>query len=437
MRIEGWLAVDGKNNNNIQEAKAKKDSSFFDIIAKVFTCGGGECLLILGSVTILSKILKLSYGREGWNVELGSSLGKISKFPQLGYLFENFLIVVIENLLGMVVKKYGLELVDLMTIIILTSYAVKVLQECCFSADTAGTPSRNSRKHNYSASSTPSTASGGIQGIDELSFEDIRKATGNFSDSNIIGEGGFGSVYKGKLRNGSVIAIKRAKKDNYDQGTPLEFKNEILTLSQIEHLNLVRFYGYIEHGGERIILLEYVTNGTLREHLDGKCGNGLEIGERLDIMIDVAHAITYLHTYTGHLEPTIEFQYLACLGSLERISELLPLVVIAFSALHRLKQGEVVLAMDPKLRRNPASLMVVEKVLRLARQCLAPTRQLRPSMKKCAEILWRIRKDFHEHNDVTAVANHSVQVPQMDGRKNHRREFFGIEDSSKERFQSA
>lgn len=92
--------------------------------------------------------------------------------------------------------------------------------------------------------------------------------------------------------------------------------------------------------------------------------------------------------------------------------------------------------MDPKLRRNPTSLMVVEKVLRLARQCVAPSRQARPSMKRCAEILWRIRKDFHEHNEVMAAANHSVQVPPIDARKN-RREFFGIEDSSNQRFQSA
>lgn len=427
-----------QKNNNIQEAKAKKDSSFFDIIAKVFTCGGGQN-----------------------NKDNDDDLYDDHAIPTTPGTPANF--------------QY-----------------------------TARTPSRNSRKHNYSASSTPSRASGGIQGIDELSFEDIRKATGNFSDSNIIGEGGFGSVYKGTLRNGSVIAIKRAKKDNYDQGTPLEFKNEILTLSQIEHLNLVRFYGYIEHGGERIILLEYVTNGTLREHLDGKCGNGLEIGERLDIMIDVAHAITYLHTYTdqpiihrdikssnilitdklrakvadfgfarinvgdpdathistqvkgtaGYLDPEYLSTYQLTDRSdvysfgvvlVELVTGRLPIELNKATnekitktwALHRLKQGEVVLAMDPKLRRNPASLMVVEKVLRLARQCLAPTRQLRPSMKKCAEILWRIRKDFHEHNDVTAVANHSVQVPQMDGRKNHRREFFGIEDSSKEKFQSA
>lgn len=50
----------------------------------------------------------------------------------------------------------------------------------------------------------------------------------------------------------------------------LEFRNEILTLSMIEHLNLVRLYGYLEHGDERIIVVEYVGNGTLREHLDGK-----------------------------------------------------------------------------------------------------------------------------------------------------------------------
>ncbi|KAI7729692.1 hypothetical protein M8C21_000980, partial [Ambrosia artemisiifolia] len=236
----------------------------------------------------------------------------------------------------------------------------------------------------HSVSTTSSKASEATQGTDELSFQDICKATGNFSAANIIGEGGFGVVYKGTLKNGTVVAVKRAKKTNYDIGTPMEFKNEILTLSKIEHLNLVRYYGYIEHGDERIILVEYVSNGNLREHLDGKRGNGLEIGERLDIMID---------------------------------------------ALQRLKGGEVVLAMDPKLRRNPASMMVIEKVLRLARQCVAPTKQYRPSMKKCAEILWKIRKDYHEHNDVMAAANHSVQVPEIDARKN-RREFFGIEDDS-------
>jgi serine/threonine protein kinase len=53
----------------------------------------------------------------------------------------------------------------------------------------------------------------------------------------------------------------------------LDFRNEILTLAMIEHLNLVRLYGYLEQGEEQIILVEYVSNGTLREHLDGKSSN--------------------------------------------------------------------------------------------------------------------------------------------------------------------
>ncbi|KAI3806453.1 hypothetical protein L1987_22358 [Smallanthus sonchifolius] len=338
---------------------------------------------------------------------------------------------------------------------------------------------------NYSVSSVSSKASDGLQSTDdELSFQDICKATGNFSAANIIGEGGFGTVFKGTLKNGSTIAIKRAKKENYGKGIPVEFKNEILTLSKIEHLNLVRYYGFIEHGDERIILVEHVSNGNLREHLDGKRGNGLEIGERLDIMIDVAHAVAYLHTYTdqpiihrdikssnilitdklrakvadfgfarikvedqathistqvkgtaGYMDPEYISTYqltdrsdVYSFGVLlvELVTGRLPIELSKPNnekftikwALQRLKGGEVVLAMDQKLRRSPASLMVVEKVLRLARQCVAPTKQSRPAMKKCAEILWRIRKDYHEHIDVMAAANHTVQVPHIDGRKN-------------------
>lgn len=58
-----------------------------------------------------------------------------------------------------------------------------------------------------------------------------------------------------------------------DKHLYMEFKNEILTLSAIEHLNLVKLLGYLEHKDERIIVVEYVGNGTLRLHLDGKSGN--------------------------------------------------------------------------------------------------------------------------------------------------------------------
>ncbi|KAI9108251.1 hypothetical protein K1719_020734 [Acacia pycnantha] len=136
-------------------------------------------------------------------------------------------------------------------------------------------------------------------GIGNFSFEEPYKATGKFSADKIIGEGGFGMVYMGKLNDGSLVAIKRSKKTGHDNNLA-EFKNEINTLSRIEHLNLVRLYGYLEHEDEKMIVVEYVSHGTLREHLNGTRGNGLEIGERLDIAIDVAHAITYLHMYRYH-----------------------------------------------------------------------------------------------------------------------------------------
>lgn len=136
-----------------------------------------------------------------------------------------------------------------------------------------------------------------------LAFEEIHKATGGFSPDNQIGEGGFGTVYRGKLKNGAVVAVKRAKRvrfamklraevvlciplsnrlpcvqETYDQRLSAEFKNEILALSKIEHLSLVRFYGFLEYGDERLIVVEYVSNGTLREHLDGRSLSVVIIG---------------------------------------------------------------------------------------------------------------------------------------------------------------
>lgn len=94
-------------------------------------------------------------------------------------------------------------------------------------------------------------------------------------------------------------------------------------------------------------------------------------------------------------------------------------------AMQLLKQGEVVIAMDPRLKRSPASNKAVQKVLKLAFQCLAPVRRSRPSMKSCAEVLWEIRKDFtdrtssHTHN----ASHHSANFPQRDGRKNRHKTY--------------
>ncbi|MCL7049571.1 hypothetical protein MKW94_028037, partial [Papaver nudicaule] len=129
-----------------------------------------------------------------------------------------------------------------------------------------------------------------------LNMSQVMKATQNFSPSLLIGEGGFGTVYKAQLPDGPVVAVKRARKENLSS-LQAEFSSEVELLSKIEHRNLVRLLGYVDKGNERIIITEFVPNGTLREHLDGQRGKILDFYQRLEISIDVAHALAYLHLY--------------------------------------------------------------------------------------------------------------------------------------------
>ncbi|CAD6238018.1 unnamed protein product [Miscanthus lutarioriparius] len=115
-----------------------------------------------------------------------------------------------------------------------------------------------------------------------------------------IGQGGFGAVYKGVLPDGTVVAVKRAMQRMQRPHVDVEFRSEIKIMARMEHQSLVRFYAYMECGEERIVVVEYVPNGTLRERLDRCNGRFLDFGTQLDIAIDVAHAVTYLHMYSDH-----------------------------------------------------------------------------------------------------------------------------------------
>ncbi|XP_022732394.1 calmodulin-binding receptor-like cytoplasmic kinase 3 isoform X2 [Durio zibethinus] len=129
-----------------------------------------------------------------------------------------------------------------------------------------------------------------------LNMAQVVKATSNFSPALQIGEGGFGTVYKAQLDSGQMVAIKRAKKEHFDN-LRTEFSSEVELLAKIDHRNLVKLLGYVDKGNERLIITEYVPNGTLRDHLDGQRGKILDFNQRLEIAIDVAHGLTYLHLY--------------------------------------------------------------------------------------------------------------------------------------------
>ncbi|CAI9787386.1 unnamed protein product [Fraxinus pennsylvanica] len=211
-----------------------------------------------------------------------------------------------------------------------------------------------------------------------LSMSQVARATHNFARSQIIGEGGFGAVYKAELPDGQVVAIKRAKKEHFE-ALRTEFKSEVELLAKIDHRNLVKLLGYVDNGDERLILTEYVPNGTLREHLDGWKGKILDFCQRLEISIDVAHGLTYLHMYA---EKQI----------IHRDRPLDDRVTIKW-AFRKYNEGKLLEMLDPMMKET-VDKEILAKMFGLAIQCVAPTRTDRPDMKSVAEQLWGIRMDY-------------------------------------------
>ncbi|XP_051146889.1 leucine-rich repeat receptor protein kinase HPCA1-like isoform X2 [Andrographis paniculata] len=151
-------------------------------------------------------------------------------------------------------------------------------------------------KSNPFASWDPAKESGAVpqlQGAKWLSFEDLRKSTNNFSESNCIGSGGYGKVYKGTVVPAQAVAIKRAQQGSM-QGA-LEFKTEIELLSRIHHKNVVSLVGFCYEQGEQMLVYEYIQNGTLQDWLSGKSGSWLTWNKRLGIALDAARGLSYLH----------------------------------------------------------------------------------------------------------------------------------------------
>ncbi|KAF8030668.1 hypothetical protein BT93_E2950 [Corymbia citriodora subsp. variegata] len=128
----------------------------------------------------------------------------------------------------------------------------------------------------------------------DYDFDSICIATDNFDMKNKLGQGGFGSVYKGKLNNGKEIAAKRLSSSS-GQGI-MEFKNEILLISKLQHRNLVRLLGCCTEGEEKILVYEYLPNKSLDALLfDSKEKAKLSWSVRFHIIQGVARGLLYLH----------------------------------------------------------------------------------------------------------------------------------------------
>ncbi|XP_060187991.1 cold-responsive protein kinase 1-like [Lycium barbarum] len=129
----------------------------------------------------------------------------------------------------------------------------------------------------------------------KFSYSELRKATNNFHQSNKIGRGGFGTVYKGTLRSGIEVAVKPLSAESR-QGLR-EFLTEIETISDVTHPNLVELIGYCLDGNNRILVYEYLDNTSLDRALFGSGTRNVQLDweTRAAICLGTATGLAYLH----------------------------------------------------------------------------------------------------------------------------------------------
>ncbi|KAM0833332.1 hypothetical protein ACQ4PT_064322 [Festuca glaucescens] len=143
----------------------------------------------------------------------------------------------------------------------------------------------------------------------EIPLQHLKEITDNFSDDRILGQGGFGVVYKGVQRNGEVVAVKKIK-SSFMPGMQRQFENEVCHLMMLKHPNVVRCKGYcyetrnecLEYNGkyvfaeiaERLLSLEYLPNGSLDKYISDE-SSGLDWSTRYKIIEGICAGLCHLH----------------------------------------------------------------------------------------------------------------------------------------------
>ncbi|XP_031279602.1 probable receptor-like protein kinase At1g80640 [Pistacia vera] len=132
--------------------------------------------------------------------------------------------------------------------------------------------------------------------ISFIDYKLIEKATDNFHESNILGEGGFGCVYKASLDDNLIVAVKKLDCATQDAGK--EFENEVHILSNIQHPNIITLLGYSVCDETKFIVYELMHNGSLETQLHGPSqGSALTWHMRMKVALDTARGLEYLHEH--------------------------------------------------------------------------------------------------------------------------------------------
>ncbi|XP_040957887.1 wall-associated receptor kinase-like 22 [Gossypium hirsutum] len=129
---------------------------------------------------------------------------------------------------------------------------------------------------------------------------EIEKATDYYNENRILGQGGQGTVYKGMLTDGSIVAIKKSKMvegKNFDEKKVKQFINEVIILSQVNHRNVVKLLGCCLEAEVPLLVYEFIPNGTLYNLIHSQNEEfPLTWEMRLRIGIEIANAVFYLHS---------------------------------------------------------------------------------------------------------------------------------------------
>ncbi|PWA38039.1 tyrosine-protein kinase, CSF-1/PDGF receptor family [Artemisia annua] len=217
----------------------------------------------------------------------------------------------------------------------------------------------------------------------EIKLEDIKSATNNFDEKNVIGHGGFGKVYEGKLAfphsEGEIlVALKRLDR-KYGQGDP-EFYKEIRFLSCYRHENLISLLGFCNQGGEMILVYEHASGGSLDRILNS---TALTWPQRLKICLDAAKGISFLHDPNGahqrvlHCDIKILFEVLCGRLCAEFSNGQLNIFVPMWKKSYKEKKLDDIIFKDLKQQMDQKSL---ETFADIAFQCLQKHREQRPPM---------------------------------------------------------
>ncbi|KFK44073.1 hypothetical protein AALP_AA1G212600 [Arabis alpina] len=139
------------------------------------------------------------------------------------------------------------------------------------------------------------TREGNIEKTILFTSRELEKATENFSDNRILGQGGQGTVYKGMLVDGRTVAVKKSKAVDEDRLD--EFINEVVILSEVNHRHVVKLLGCCLETEVPILVYEFIPNGNLLQHIHEESDDYTMIwGVRLRIAVDIAGALSYLHS---------------------------------------------------------------------------------------------------------------------------------------------